>query len=53
MMMGIFSKEFWLKIIALVLAVIVWAYAREDLDKTPGYVPEASHHEAPAGIPQR
>ena len=53
MMMGVFSKEFWLKIIAFVLAVIVWAYAREDLDKTPGYISEVSHREIPAEIPQR
>lgn len=51
MMMGLFSKEFWLKIIALVLAIIVWAYAREDLDNTPGYRPEATHHESPLAIP--
>ncbi|HOX10303.1 MAG TPA: hypothetical protein PLA52_06640 [Candidatus Omnitrophota bacterium] len=53
MTMGIFSKEFWLKIIAFVLAVIIWAYAREDLDSTPGYIPENPHHIAPAEIPQR
>lgn len=51
MMMGLFSKEFWLKIIALVLAIIVWAYAREDLDNTPGYIPETTHHESPSVIP--
>lgn len=49
-----FSKNFWLKIIALVLAVIVWSYAREELKHTPGYRAEKmSYSEIPAEIPQR
>ena len=49
-----FSKNFWLKIIALVLAVIVWSYAREELKHTPGYKAErAPYSEIPTGIPQK
>ncbi len=49
-----FSKNFWLKIIALVLAVIVWSYARQELKNTPGYKAErAPYSEIPTEIPQR
>lgn len=54
MTMDWFSKDFWLKIIALVLAIIVWSYARGDLDNTPGYTPPgSSHKQIPAETPQR
>jgi len=49
-----FSKNFWLKLIALILAIIVWSYAREELRNTPGYkVEKVPYSEAPAEIPQR
>lgn len=48
------SKNFWLKIIAFILAVIVWSYAREELKKTPGYKTERGPaSEIPTEIPQR
>ena len=31
------AKNFWLKIIALILAVIVWFYARQEIRYTAGY----------------
>ena len=47
------SKNFWLKLIALILAVITWSYAREELKNTPGYRAEkVPYSEAPAGVPQ-
>jgi hypothetical protein len=52
-MMGWLSKNFLLKIIALVLAVIIWSYAREELDNTPRYRQEVSRQEVPAETPQR
>ncbi len=53
-MTGWLSKNLWLKIIALVLAIIVWAYAREDLDKSPRYKQsDTPHQEAPAELPQK
>ena len=49
-----FSRNFWLKIIAFILAVVVWSYAREELKKTPGYKAErAPYSEIPTEIPQR
>jgi len=49
-----FSKNFWLKVVAFVLAVIVWSYAREELRHTPGYKAEkATNNEIPTYIPQR
>lgn len=54
MTMDWFSKDFWLKIIAFVLAIIVWAYAREDLDNIPGYAPQGSYNrQIPAETLQR
>jgi len=48
-----FSKNFWLKVIALILAIIVWSYAREELKKTPGYKAENTpYSKIPAEIPQ-
>jgi len=49
-----FSRNFWLKLIALILAVITWFYAREELKNTRGYSAEkAQYYQAPADIPQK
>lgn len=48
-----FSKNFWLKVIAFILAVIIWSYAREELKHTSGYRTETSRTEVPTEIPQR
>lgn len=48
------SKNFWLKVIALILAIIVWSYAREELRNTPGYKAEKEiNNEIPTVIPQK
>ncbi len=49
-----FSKNFWLKLVALILAIIVWSYARQELKNTPGYRAEKSvYSEIPTAIPQK
>ena len=49
-----FSKNFWLKLVALILAIIVWSYARQELRNTPGYRAErSSYNEIPTVIPQK
>ena len=50
-----FSKNFWLKLIAFILAVITWFYAHQELKNTPGYKAERTMHneEAPANTPQK
>ena len=53
-MSGWLSRNFWIKVIALILAIIVWSYAREELKNTPGYKAErAPYSEIPTDIPQR
>jgi len=48
------SRNFWIKVIAFILAIIVWSYAREELKHTPGYKAErAPYNEIPTDIPQR
>ncbi|MDD5073447.1 MAG: hypothetical protein PHX64_02530 [Candidatus Omnitrophica bacterium] len=48
------SKNFWLKLVALILAIIVWSYARQELKNTPGYKAEkVAHNETPTVIPQK
>ena len=49
-----FAKNFWLKLTALILAVLTWSYAREALRNTPGYKAEkVIFTETPAEFPQR
>ncbi|MFA5339008.1 MAG: hypothetical protein WC317_02530 [Candidatus Omnitrophota bacterium] len=49
-----FSKNFWLKLVAFILAIIVWSYARQELKSNPGYKAEkAPYIEAPAVVPQK
>ena len=49
-----FSKNFWLKLFAFILAVIVWSYARQELKNTPCYKAEkAAYNETPTEIPQK
>jgi len=49
-----FSKNFWLKLVAFILAVIVWSYARQELKNTPGYkAMKAAYNETSTEIPQK
>jgi hypothetical protein len=50
-----FSKNFWLKLIAFVLAVITWFYARHELKNIPGYKAESAIYseDLPAITPQK
>lgn len=49
-----FSKNLWLKLVALILAIIVWSYARQELKIAPGYKAEKpAYNEIPTEIPQK
>jgi len=48
------SKNFWLKLVALLLAIISWSYARQDLKNNPGYKAEKpAYNETPTVVPQK